>query len=154
MDFIVPGFGTTYIAVFEDVEGAKNLAQNPVCTSNSEHINVRLPFLRELNFWERYLVVRVWVFEQCNIPPLRVLHILSCTEEGGCFPPCSVQSTINSSFFCGCLRFRIILRSLFFLVQLVGLVLGTSILRKTRIIGVYLRQFSIIAPFLPDHFRE
>ena len=24
-------------------------------------------------------------FEQCNIPPLRVLHISSCTEEGGCF---------------------------------------------------------------------
>ena len=44
VDFIVPKFGTTYIAVFEDNEGAKNLAQNPVCTSNLKHINVRLPF--------------------------------------------------------------------------------------------------------------
>ena len=37
VDFIIPGFGTTYIAVFEDNEGAKNLAQNPTCTSNSKH---------------------------------------------------------------------------------------------------------------------
>ena len=51
MDFIVPGFGTTYIAVFEDNEGAENLAQSAVCTLNSKHINVRLPFLRELIFW-------------------------------------------------------------------------------------------------------
>ena len=39
--FTIPWFGTTYIAVFEDNEGAKNLAQNPVCTSNSNHIDVR-----------------------------------------------------------------------------------------------------------------
>ena len=41
--FIIPGFGTSCITVFEDDEGAKNLAQNPVCTANSKHIDVR-PF--------------------------------------------------------------------------------------------------------------
>ena len=57
--FVVPGIGTTYIAVFEDNEGAKNMAQNPVCTSNSKHIDVRPPVLRELVFSGRCLVVRV-----------------------------------------------------------------------------------------------
>ena len=52
---------------------------------------------------------------------------------GGYFPPCSVQSTIKSSI-CGCLRFLIIKRSLFFLVQCVGPVLRTSISRKSGII--------------------
>ena len=47
VDLIVPGFGTIYIAVFEDNGGAKNLAQNPVCTSTSKHIDVRAPVLRE-----------------------------------------------------------------------------------------------------------
>ena len=73
--------------------------------------------------------------QQCNIPPLRMLHISSCTEEGGCFSPCSVQSTIKSSFFCACLHFRI-MWSLFFLVQLCP-VLSTSISRKSGIIEVY-----------------
>ena len=82
-----------------------------------------------------------------------MLHISSCPEEGGCLSPCSVQSTMKSSF-CGCLRFRVIPPSLFFLVQLVGPVLGTSISRKSIIIGVYLSQFSRIAPFVPGHFRE
>ena len=36
------------IAVFEDNEGAKNLAQNPMCTSNSKHIDMRHHFLLEL----------------------------------------------------------------------------------------------------------
>ena len=48
--FILPGFGMMYIAVFEDNEEAKNLARNPLCTSNSKHISVRSPFLRELIF--------------------------------------------------------------------------------------------------------
>ena len=48
VDLIIPGFGTMYIAVFEDNEGTENLAQNPVCTSNLKHIDVRPPFLREL----------------------------------------------------------------------------------------------------------
>ena len=45
--FIFPGFGTMCITVFKDNEGAKNLAQNPVCTSNSKHIDVRRHFLPE-----------------------------------------------------------------------------------------------------------
>ena len=57
VDFIVPGFGTTYIAVFEDNEGAKNLAQNPVCTSNSKHIDVR-PL-----FPGAYFLGEIWLFE-------------------------------------------------------------------------------------------
>ena len=145
MDFIIPGFGATYIAVFEDNEGAKSLAQNPVCTSNAKHIDVRPPFLQGIISCGKYLVIRVRVFEQCNIPPLRVLHITSCTEDGGCFSPCSVQSMIKTSFFCGCLRFRMIMRNSFFLVQLVGPVLGTSFSKKSGIIGVYLSQFSRIA---------
>ena len=48
------------------------------------------------------LTRRFWVFKQCNVPPIRVLHVSSC----------SVQSTSKSSF-CGCLRFRII-RSFWF----------------------------------------
>ena len=48
--FIFPGFGTMYITVFEDNEGTKHLAQNPVCTSNSKHINVRHHFFGELMF--------------------------------------------------------------------------------------------------------
>ena len=43
--FIDPEFGTTYITVFEDNEGAENLAQNPVCTSTSKHIDVRPLFM-------------------------------------------------------------------------------------------------------------
>ena len=59
----------------------------------------------------------------------------------------------KSSFSCGCLRFRIIMRSLSFLVQLAGPVLGTRMSRKSGIIGVYLSRFSRIARSLPGHFR-
>ena len=57
--FIIAGFGTTYTAVFEDSEGAKNLTQNPACTSNSKHVDVRLPVLREIMFLGRYLVIQI-----------------------------------------------------------------------------------------------
>ena len=46
--FIFPGFGSPPITVFEDNKGAIQLAKNPVCTSNSKHIDVRHHFLREL----------------------------------------------------------------------------------------------------------
>ena len=46
--FIFPWLGTACITAFEDNGGAKNLAQNPVCTSNSEHIDVRHRWVREL----------------------------------------------------------------------------------------------------------
>ena len=48
--FIFLGFGETCITFFEDNEGARHLAQNPVCTANSKHIDVRHHFLRELIF--------------------------------------------------------------------------------------------------------
>ena len=48
---------------------------------------------------------------------------------------------------CGCLRFRMIMRSLFFLVQLVGPVLGTSISRKSGIMGVILVNFRELRRF-------
>ena len=38
--FIFRGFGERGTTVFEDIEGARYLAQNPVCTSNSKHIDV------------------------------------------------------------------------------------------------------------------
>ena len=57
--FISPGFGTMCITVFEGNEGAKNLAQNPVCTSKSKHIDVRHHFLRELIFKGEFVVTHV-----------------------------------------------------------------------------------------------
>ena len=59
VDFIITGFGTTHIAVFEDNEGAKNLAQNAVCSSKPKHIDVRPPVLRVLFLGGRYLFIRV-----------------------------------------------------------------------------------------------
>ena len=56
---IFPGFGTSCITVFEDNEGAKNLAQNPVCTSNSKHTDVRHHFLRELIFKGEFVITHV-----------------------------------------------------------------------------------------------
>ena len=40
--------GSACITVFEDMRGARHLAHNPVCASNSKHIDVRHHFLREL----------------------------------------------------------------------------------------------------------
>ena len=42
--FIFTGFGQRHITVFEDDEGARPLAQNPVCTSNSKHTDARHHF--------------------------------------------------------------------------------------------------------------
>ena len=58
-NFIFPGFGTSCITVFEDNEGAKNLAQNPGCASNSKHIDVRHHCLRELIFKGEFVVTHV-----------------------------------------------------------------------------------------------
>ena len=46
--FTLQGVGTPFVPVFEDNEGAVQLAQNPVTNSNSKHIDVRHQFLREL----------------------------------------------------------------------------------------------------------
>ena len=53
------GLGETCITVFEDNEGARYLAQNPVCTSKSTHIDVRHPFLREIVFRGEFAIVHV-----------------------------------------------------------------------------------------------
>ena len=48
--FFLLSFGATCMTVLEDNEGARHLVQNPVCMSNSKHIDVRHHFLRELIF--------------------------------------------------------------------------------------------------------
>ena len=45
---MLPTAGMPFIPVFEDNEGAVQLAQNPITNSNSKHIDVRHHFLREL----------------------------------------------------------------------------------------------------------
>ena len=46
--FRLPEVGVPCIPVFEDDQGAVQLAQNPITNSNSKHIDVRHHFLREL----------------------------------------------------------------------------------------------------------
>ena len=46
--FMLPAVGMSCILVFEDIEGAVQLAQHPITNSNSKHIDVRHHFLREL----------------------------------------------------------------------------------------------------------
>ena len=43
--FTLPGLGSACITVFEDNKGARHLAHNPVCASNSKHIDIRHHFL-------------------------------------------------------------------------------------------------------------
>ncbi|CAB1105713.1 unnamed protein product [Ectocarpus sp. CCAP 1310/34] len=45
---MLPQVGMPCIPVFEDNQGAIQLAQNPISNSNSKHIDVRHHFLREL----------------------------------------------------------------------------------------------------------
>ena len=46
--FMLPGKSMPCFPIFEDNQGAVQLAQNPVTNSNLKHINVRHHFLREL----------------------------------------------------------------------------------------------------------
>ena len=46
--FMLPEVGMPCIPVFEDNQGAVQLAQNPITNSNAKHIDVRHHFLREL----------------------------------------------------------------------------------------------------------
>ena len=46
--FIFPRFGLHCVRAFEDNEWAVQLAQTPICTSNSKCIDVRHYFFREL----------------------------------------------------------------------------------------------------------
>ena len=52
--FMSPAVGLPRIPVFEDNEGAAQLAQNPITNSNSKHIDVRHHFLRKLVGRKRY----------------------------------------------------------------------------------------------------
>ena len=45
---MIPGTGMPCFPIFEDNQGAVQLSQNPVSTSNSNHIDVRHHFFREL----------------------------------------------------------------------------------------------------------
>ena len=45
--FLLPSAGLQCIKVFEDNEGARSLASNPVSNSNTKHIDVRHHFIRE-----------------------------------------------------------------------------------------------------------
>lgn len=77
---------------FEDNYGAKHLAQNSVCTSNSNHIDVRHYFLRELTFKGDLVITHVETEEatcrfadkaihQCGFtlpPELSDEYLMSC----------------------------------------------------------------------------
>ena len=52
------------MTVFEDNKGARYLAQNPVCTSNSKRIDVRHHFLRGLIFRGEFIITHVESQEQ------------------------------------------------------------------------------------------
>ena len=45
--FMLPEAGTPCIPVYEDNEGAINIAKHPISNSNSKHIDTRMHFLRE-----------------------------------------------------------------------------------------------------------
>ena len=57
--FILPGLGSACITVFEDNKGASHLDHNPVCASNSKHIDIGRHFLRELVFRGEFDIVAV-----------------------------------------------------------------------------------------------
>ena len=46
-EFIQPGFVKLPITIFEDNDGAVKLAENPICTNRTKHIDVRYHFIRE-----------------------------------------------------------------------------------------------------------
>ena len=48
-----------HLTVFEDNKGARHLAHNRVCVSNSKHIDSRHHFLRELVFRGEFGIVAV-----------------------------------------------------------------------------------------------
>ena len=52
--FMLPAVGMPCIPVFEEYEGAVQLAQSPITNSYSEHIDVRHRFLRDWYGGKRY----------------------------------------------------------------------------------------------------
>ena len=136
--FIVPGFGTTYIAVFEHNEGAKNLAQHPVCASNSKYIDVRTPVLRELIFGKIHLLFEFKLLISATSRRHVCYTFRRARRRGDAFRRAVCKEREIKSSFCGCLRSRIIMRNLFFLIQLEGPVLSTSISRKSGITSEFI----------------
>ena len=59
VEFFSPGLDSACITVFEDNKGARHLAHNPMCASNSKHIDIRHHFLRELVFRGEFDIVAV-----------------------------------------------------------------------------------------------
>ena len=57
--FMLPSKVVPCFPVFEDNQGAVQLAQNPVTNSNSKHIDVRHNFLRELVRQKDIKVVKI-----------------------------------------------------------------------------------------------
>ena len=57
--FMLPGKVMPCFSVYEENQGAVQLAQNPVTNSNSKHIDVRHHFLRELVRQKDIKVVQV-----------------------------------------------------------------------------------------------
>ncbi|CAB1098397.1 unnamed protein product [Ectocarpus sp. CCAP 1310/34] len=57
--FMLPQVGMPCIPIFEDNQGAIQLAQNPISNSNSKHIDVRHHFLRKLVERKEILVIHV-----------------------------------------------------------------------------------------------
>lgn len=54
--FMLPGKAVPCFPIFEDNQGAVQIAQNPITNSNSKHIDVRHHFLREL-IRQRYIKI-------------------------------------------------------------------------------------------------
>ena len=48
LSFIIPYISKNYIKVFVDNDGAFSLANNPLSSARTKHIDVRFHFLREL----------------------------------------------------------------------------------------------------------
>ena len=67
--------------VFEDNQGAVQLAQNPVTNSNSKHIDVRHHFLRELVRQRGIKVVKIpSEFQHADILTKALVYDLCCVS--------------------------------------------------------------------------
>ena len=63
--FIIPSISENCIKVFVDNDGAISLANNPLSSARTKHINVRFHFIRELTRSKTILVEYVPTKEQC-----------------------------------------------------------------------------------------
>ena len=78
---MLPGKVMPYFPVFEDNQGAVQLAQNPVTNSNSKYIDVRHHFLRELVRQRDIKVVKVLSeFQHADILTNALAYDLCCVS--------------------------------------------------------------------------